>query len=82
MEYFGEDNMSEALLVAFAQFEERQKEHDRARVIYRYGLDHLPESRTADIFKFYTIHEKKYGERATIEDVIVSKRRMQYEKVG
>ena len=35
MEYFGEDNISEALLVAFAQFEERQKEHDRARLIYK-----------------------------------------------
>ncbi|KAK6054023.1 HAT repeat protein [Cooperia oncophora] len=45
-----------------------------------YGLDHLPPDRTADIFKHYTVHEKKFGERAGIEDVIVSKRRTQYEK--
>lgn len=50
-------------------------------VLFRYGLDHLPSNRTAEIFKFYTIHEKKYGERAGIENVIVSKRRFQYEKV-
>ncbi|VDK46769.1 unnamed protein product [Anisakis simplex] len=80
VEYFGEDNMDEWLLISFAQFEERQKEHERARVIYRYGLDHLPAEKTAEIFKFYTIHEKKYGERTDIENVIVSKRRHQYEK--
>ncbi|KAM3716772.1 Crooked neck-like protein [Dirofilaria immitis] len=80
LEYFGEENLDEMLLIAFAQFEERQKEHERSRVIYRYGLDHLPANRTGEIFKFYTIHEKKYGERAGIENVIVSKRRHQYEE--
>lgn len=44
-------------------------------------MDHLPADRVGEIFKFYTIHEKKYGERAGIENVIVSKRRHQYEKV-
>lgn len=43
--------MDETLLLAFAKFEERQKEHDRARVIYRYALDTLPKAKTADIFK-------------------------------
>uniref|UniRef100_A0A914WDT6 Crooked neck-like protein 1 n=2 Tax=Plectus sambesii TaxID=2011161 RepID=A0A914WDT6_9BILA len=80
LDYFGEENMDERLLIAFAQFEERQKEHERARVVYRYALDNLPKERTVDVFKFYTIHEKKYGERAGIETVIVSKRRHQYEQ--
>ncbi|KAJ1368918.1 hypothetical protein KIN20_030277 [Parelaphostrongylus tenuis] len=74
--------------IKYARFEEkhgyignaRAKEHERARVIYKYGLSHLPPERTADIFKHYTVHEKKFGERAGIEDVIVSKRRAQYEK--
>ena len=57
-------------------------QHERARVIYRYALDTLPKVRTAEIFKQYTIHEKKYGERAGIENVIVSKRRAQYEQVS
>jgi hypothetical protein len=30
--------MNEQMLIAFAQFEERQKEFERARVIYQYGL--------------------------------------------
>lgn len=35
VEFFGNENVEESLLVAFARFEERQKEHDRAKVIYR-----------------------------------------------
>ena len=32
------------------------------------------------MYKNYTIHEKKYGDRTGIEDVIVSKRKFQYEE--
>lgn len=35
MEYFGEEDINEQLLIAFALFEERQKEHERARAIYK-----------------------------------------------
>lgn len=31
------------------------------------------------MYKAYTIHEKKYGNRSGIEEVIVSKRKLQYE---
>lgn len=57
-------------------------QHDRARVIYKYALDHLPKERCEEIYKHYTIHEKKFGSRAAIEDVIVSKRRFKYEEVS
>uniref|UniRef100_A0A2C9JXA3 Crooked neck-like protein 1 n=1 Tax=Biomphalaria glabrata TaxID=6526 RepID=A0A2C9JXA3_BIOGL len=80
VEFFGEDNISEQLLVAFAKFEEAQREHDRARVIYKYALDHLPKERCEEVYKHYTVHEKKFGSRAAIEDVIVSKRRFKYEE--
>ncbi len=50
-------------------------------MIYRYALDTLPKEKSADVFKNYTIHEKKFGERVGIENVIVSKRRHQYEQV-
>lgn len=68
-------------MIAFAQFEERQKEFERSRVIYQYGLDHLPSKSSVDLFKCLTLHEKKFGERVRIENVIVSKRKCQYEKV-
>lgn len=32
------------------------------------------------MFQAYTIHEKKFGERAGIETVIMKKRRLQYEE--
>ncbi|KAL1399013.1 hypothetical protein pipiens_002275 [Culex pipiens pipiens] len=80
IEFFGDDNSDERLFIAFAKFEEGQKEHDRVRVIYKYALDHLPKDRTGELYKAYTIHEKKYGDRSGIEDVIVSKRKFQYEQ--
>ena len=56
-------------------------QHDRARVVYKYALDHLPKELCQEVYKQYTIHEKKFGSRAAIEDVIVSKRRFHYEEV-
>lgn len=80
IEFFGEDYLDERLFIAFARFEEGQKEHDRARVIYKYALDKLPKDKTIDLYKAYTVHEKKYGSRSGIEEVIVSKRKFQYEQ--
>ncbi|XP_046981813.1 protein crooked neck [Schistocerca americana] len=80
VEFYGEEMMDEKLYIAFAKFEEGQKEHDRARVIYKYALEHIPKDRAQELYKAYTIHEKKYGDRTGIEDVIVSKRKFQYEE--
>jgi len=80
VEYFGDDYIDEELFVAFSKFEESQREHDRARVIYKYALDHLPKDKCQLIYKQFTVHEKKFGDRSTIEDVIVSKRKFTYEE--
>merc|ERR1719464_2685235 len=80
IEFFGEEHMDENLFIAFAKFEENQKEHDRARVIYKYALDNMDKEACAELYKAYTIHEKKFGERAGIENVILSKRKYQYEE--
>ncbi|XP_035221739.1 protein crooked neck-like [Stegodyphus dumicola] len=80
VEFFGEEHMDEKLFIAFAKFEENQKEHDRVRVIYKYALDKIPKENAQELFKKYTIHEKKYGDRAGIENVIVSRRKYQYEE--
>jgi crooked neck len=81
IEFYGDDDLNEHLLIAFAQFEERQKEFERARLIYQYGLDRLPNERTLELFKCLSLHEKKYGERIRIENVVLSKRKHQYEQV-
>lgn len=61
------------LLLPLPQFE-------RVRVIYKYALDRIPKQQAQELFKFYTMFEKKFGDRRGIEDVIVSKRRFQYEE--
>lgn len=80
VEFFGEEHVEENLFVAFAKFEETQKEFERVRVIYKYALDRIPKHQAQELFKFYTMFEKKFGDRRGIEDVIVSKRRFQYEE--
>ncbi|CAH8491830.1 unnamed protein product [Heterobilharzia americana] len=69
---------------AYINFELRYKEMDRAlqraRVIYKYALENLPKEDCQEIYKAYTLHEKKYGDRLAIEDVILNKRKFQYEE--
>jgi len=79
VEYFGDDFLDEQLLIQFAKFEERQKEVERARAIYQYGLERLPKFKSKSIFDSLAVHEKKYGERVRIENVIILKRRQRYE---
>lgn len=79
VEFYGDDLMDEKLFIAFSKFEEGQKEHERASAIYKFALENMPKDKAAELYKAYTIHQKKFGERDAIEDVIVSKRKYQYE---
>lgn len=56
-------------------------QYQRARVIYKYALDRLPKENCQQLYKAYTIYEKKFGDQNTIEVVISSKRKFQYEQV-
>lgn len=79
VEYYGDDHMDENLLISFAKFEERQKEHERVKAIYSYGLSRNKNHQ--QLLHHFTIYEKKYGDRAGIEDVLISKRKLKYEKI-
>lgn len=79
-EFFGEEHLDEKLYVAFAKFEEGCREYERARTTYKYALERIPKQEAQELFKSYTQFEKKYGDRAGIEDVIISKRKFQYEQ--
>ena len=67
------------LFMAFAAFEERAKEADRARVVYKYALSTLPRGAALEINKRYVAFEKQHGDRAGIEAVITAKKRFQHE---
>lgn len=75
----GEDGQTQELFVAFAEFEERCKEFERARAIYKHALDHIPRGEAEDLYRRFVAFEKQHGDREGIEDVIVGKRRFEYE---
>ena len=81
VETLGDTFIDERIFVAYARYETKLKEFDRARAIYKYGLDRLPRSKAAILHKAYTTFEKQFGDREGIEDVIISKRRVQYEEL-
>eukprot|EP00301_Raphidiophrys_heterophryoidea_P009219 c13576_g1_i1.p1 GENE.c13576_g1_i1~~c13576_g1_i1.p1 ORF type:complete len:691 (-),score=182.39 c13576_g1_i1:127-2151(-) len=70
----------ETVFIAFARFEERVKEYDRARVIFKYALDSIPKAKAQELYKTYSAFEKQHGSRENVEEVVVSKRRFQYEE--
>ncbi|KAL9624837.1 MAG: hypothetical protein Q9160_000883 [Pyrenula sp. 1 TL-2023] len=76
----GDDFMEEKLFVAYARYEARLKEYERCRAIFRYALDRLPRSKSVILHKSYTTFEKQFGNREGVEDVILAKRRVQYEE--
>lgn len=89
LEYFGageggveeEEQLEKAqsLYNAFAKLEIRQKEYERARVIYKYALDRLPRSKSGPLYASYTQFEKQFGDRQGIESTVLGKRRIEYE---
>ena len=80
IETLGDEFMDEKLFIAYARFEAKLKEYERARAIYKYALDRMPRSRSATLHKQYTTFEKQFGDREGVEDVVLSKRRVMYEE--
>lgn len=80
VETLGDDFMDERLFIAYARFEAKLKEYERSRAIYKYALDRMARSKSVALHKAYTTFEKQFGDREGVEDVILSKRRVQYEE--
>lgn len=80
VEALGDDFLDERLFIAYAKYEAKLKEYERARAIYKYALDRLARSKSIALHKSYTTFEKQFGDREGVEDVILSKRRVQYEE--
>ncbi|RDA85975.1 hypothetical protein CP532_4850 [Ophiocordyceps camponoti-leonardi (nom. inval.)] len=80
VEAAGDDLVDERLLMAYARFEAKLNEYERARAIYKFALDRLPRSRSMLLHKAYTTFEKQFGDQDGVEDVVLSKRRRLYEE--
>ena len=77
----GETYIDQNIYVSFAKFEIRCKELERARAIFKYALEKLDKEKSTNLYNSYTQFEKQYGGQEGIEDVVISKRRVQYEEV-
>ncbi|KAK2073645.1 hypothetical protein P8C59_007912 [Phyllachora maydis] len=75
----GDDAVDERIFIAFARFEAKLKEYERARAIYKYALDRLPRSRSMLLHKEFTTFEKQFGDKDGVENVVISKRRRLYQ---
>jgi crooked neck len=71
--------VDEELFLAFARFETRSKEVERARAIYKYALDCIPKAQASTLYSAFVQFEKQHGDRKGVEDVIIAKRRFKYE---
>lgn len=49
-------------------------------MIYKLALDRVPKDQAQDLYRRYIAFEKQHGERDEIEDVVLNKRRGQYEE--
>ncbi len=67
LEELEEYAQDEELFIRFAEFEIRSREHERARVIYKYALERLDKDLAQELYK------------RDVENVIIDKRRVQYE---
>ncbi|KAI6245984.1 Pre-mRNA-splicing factor [Erysiphe necator] len=81
IEVMGEDFLDERLFIAYARYESKLKEYERARAIYKYALDRLPRSKSLALHKAYTTFEKQFGDQDGVENVVLSKRRVYYEEL-
>lgn len=68
----------EKLIVSFAHWEGSQKEFERARAIFKYGLNLYPHSKVLQ--EGLTQFEKQFGDKDGIEFAIMEKRKLKYEQ--
>jgi crooked neck len=76
----GNTALNEDFFIAFIKFEMRNKEFERCRVLFKFGLEKIPKEGSHKLYKFYVKFEKMHGSKEDIEEVIYAKRRIYYEK--
>jgi crooked neck len=76
----GSKALTEDFFISFIKFEMKNREYDRSKVLFQYGLDNLPKDKSLKLQKFYVKFEKMFGTKESVEEVILTKRKIQYEK--
>jgi len=76
----GNEALNEDFFVAFIRFEMKNKEYERCRVLFKFGLENIPRDKVQKLYKFFHKFEKMFGTKESLEEVIITKRRLLYEK--
>lgn len=76
----GKYPIDDAIFVAWAAFETKMTEWDRAREIYKYGLQITPHLGESLLSRSYIEFEKQSGNKNSIEEAISTKRLAKYEE--
>ncbi|KAA0174275.1 hypothetical protein FNF27_04287 [Cafeteria roenbergensis] len=74
------DERDDALFTAFAEFEARCGEMERARAIFKLAMSALPPALTRDVQTRFVQFEKQHGGREGIESAMLERRREEYAK--
>lgn len=80
IEELRDDEKTQELYIAFAAFEEKMQEPERARAIFQHALNQIPKEDAQDLYNAFVKFEKQHGDKRDVDDVIVAKRRIQYEQ--
>lgn len=68
--------------ISFAKFEQRRGQIERARSIYKFAIDQLKDDDDIGVIdKSYTEFEKQFGDRSALDDILLNKRRKQFEHI-
>ncbi len=57
----GNKALTEEFFINFIKFEIKQKEFERARVLFKFGLDNIPKEKSTRLYKFFVKFEKMHG---------------------
>jgi tetratricopeptide (TPR) repeat protein len=75
----GKDALCQEYFLAFINFELSHKEYDRCRALFKFGLENI-EGDKDKLNDNYIKFEKKYGNSQKLEDMVINRRRIYYEK--
>ena len=67
-------------MIQFVRFEIKQKEFDRAKTLFKYAMDKLPQDNQKRLQNVFLDFQKQYGTREDMEDIVLQKRRTYLEE--
>ena len=80
MAELGKEALDENFLIRFTKFEIKCKQFERAKMLFKYAIDHLPEDNQKRIHNYFLDFQKQYGTREDMEDMVLVKRRYYLEE--